>query len=178
MQRLSKAFYLGSMVGGLGLALVLFGAGYAQMASTRGREGGGITALAVVPMLYWVVVFFVLWYRAWAAIQDGHARTTPGKAVGFLLIPFFNLYWAFQAIWGFAKDYNSYVDRHSLNIAKLPEGLFLAYPILVLVGIIPMLGLLASAAALVVLLIMISKICDAVNALPEPPLASGFGTPA
>lgn len=113
------------------------------------------------------VVFVIVIYRMWGAIQDGHARTQPGRAVGFLFIPFFNVYWAFQALWGFAKDYNSYLERHGLNLRRLPEGIFLAYIILCLGAWIPFLGWLLVAANMVVGTIMIAKVCDAVNALPD-----------
>jgi hypothetical protein len=128
--------------------------------------------MAWLPMMYGAVVVLVLFYKMWAAIQDGHARTTPGKAVGFLFIPLFNLYWAFQAIWGFAKDYNAYLIRHSVNAPKLPEGLFLAYVILVLCAVIPLLGLLLALVNFVILIIMVMKICDAINALPTAPSAA------
>jgi Na+/proline symporter len=54
-------------------------------------------------------MMLVLLYKAWTAIQHGPVpvRTTPGKAVGFLFIPFFNCYWIFQALWGWTKDYNA-----------------------------------------------------------------------
>jgi len=121
------------------------------------------------------VVFVIVVYRMWGAIQDGHARTQPGRAVGFLFIPFFNIYWAFQALWGFAKDYNSYIERHGLNLRRLPEGIFVAYIMLCLGAWIPFLGWLLVAANVVVGTIMIAKVCDAVNALPdkgEPLVAS------
>lgn len=167
MQKLSKGFYVGSIAVGLGLGILLSAIGVLLATDSHLDEGAPFAiVLAVLAMLYGVVVMLMLWYKAWAAIQDGQARTTPGKAVGFLFIPLFNLYWIFQAIHGFAKDYNSYVDRHSLGVSKLPEGLFLAYCILVLAGIIPILGVLTSVAALGVMIVLAAKVCDAVNALP------------
>jgi len=86
------------------------------------------TTLTVCTALIWSV----LWYKAWASIQDGHARTTAGKAIGFLLIPIFNFYWLFQAFWGFARDYNSFIKRNRLQARELSEGLFLVQSILIL----------------------------------------------
>lgn len=132
---------------------------------------GFASALALIASVLFVIVI----YRMWAAIQDDHARTDPGRAVGFLFIPFFNIYWAFQALWGFAKDYNSYLDRRGLDLRRLPEGIFVAYIILCLGAWIPFVGSLLVAANMVVGTIMIAKVCDAVNALPdagEPPTAS------
>ena len=36
-------------------------------------------------------------HRGWKSVQDGGAATTPGKAVGYCFIPFFNLYWLAEA---------------------------------------------------------------------------------
>ncbi|HXE74980.1 MAG TPA: hypothetical protein VNN18_04980 [Candidatus Xenobia bacterium] len=170
MNRLSKGFYVGSVAVGLGLGILVIVITAVLMIGLGGNISEDEAALAIIPaallMLYGVVVMLMLWYKAWAAIQDGQARTTPGKAVGFLFIPLFNLYWIFQAIHGFAKDYNSYVTRHSLNVPKLPEGMFLAYCILVLAGIIPIIGPLFSLAAVGVMIALCAKVCDAVNALP------------
>jgi hypothetical protein len=52
----------------------------------------GSMGLAWLAILYGAVVQMMLIYNAWSAINDGQARTTPGKAVGFLLIPLFNIY--------------------------------------------------------------------------------------
>ena len=134
-----------------------------------------ILGIALVLALIASVLFVVVVYRMWGAIQDGHARTDPGRAVGFLFIPFFNIYWAFQALLGFAKDYNSYLERHGLNLRRLPEGIFLAYIILCLGAWIPFLGWLLVAANVVVGTMMIARVCDAVNALPaagDSPTAS------
>ena len=139
-------------------------------AATFGTEAVGVFLIfgfASVLALIASALFVIVIYRMWAAIQDGHARTDPGRAVGFLFIPFFNIYWAFQALLGFAKDYNSYLDRHGLNLRRLPEGIFVAYIILCLGAFIPFVGWLLVAANMVVGTIMIAKICDAVNALPD-----------
>ena len=126
MQRLSKGFFLGSaaVAGAIANILVIIGT---IMIRDGQDDGLGVIAVAYVPIIYLAVVMFVLYHKMWAAIQDGHARTSPGKAVGFLFIPIFNIYWSFQAIWGFSKDFNAFVARHSVNTPKLPEGLFLAY---------------------------------------------------
>lgn len=113
--------------------------------------------------IFHIVVLMVFTYRMWAAIQDQHARTTPGAAVGFMFVPFYNLYWVFQAYWGFAKDYNTYIKRHSLEAPRLPEGLFLAYSILFPATLI--LGVLADVAQFAVGIVMISQGCDAINAI-------------
>ena len=169
--RLSKRFYLVSILGGwvLGLLLLLF------WLLSRSFGYTGFSASFALPGLwivgtYTCVAMALLTYKMWAAIQDGHARATPGKAVGLLFVPLYNLYWAFHAFWGFSKDYNSYLQRHGLKALKLRPGLFLAYVVLVFLGFVPKVSLLVIAANILVGAAMIGEICDAINALPATPL--------
>jgi len=53
-----------------------------------------------------IVLSCIVHYRCWKAVPKEIARTTPGKAVGFLFIPFFNFYWAFVSYMGLAEDLN------------------------------------------------------------------------
>ncbi len=154
---MNKNFYLGSVaVAGI-LGVLLSAVGQLWFGALLSVYAG--------------VVALVMWYKAWKAIQDGHARTTPGKAVGFLFIPFFNIYWIFQAFWGFAKDHNAYLGRHGGSASKLPEGLFLAYCILLLLagfmGRIPVVGPVLGIANWVVLVLIVNNVCDRVNNLPQ-----------
>jgi hypothetical protein len=87
------------------------------------------------------------------------------KAVGFLFIPFYNFYWIFKAWYGFAQDYNRYIERNALNTAKLPEGLFLAFCILFIGSMVPFLNYLAGLPFLVIFIITANKTIDAVNSL-------------
>jgi len=72
----------------------------------------GLLCIFEIPLLAGAVLQYVLVYKLWQIVQDGFARTTPGKAVGFLFIPFFNFYWWFVAFFGLSKDQNVYIDRH------------------------------------------------------------------
>lgn len=83
------------------------------------------------------VLFFIILYRSWNLIQDGYARTTPGKAVGFCFIPFFNFYWFFEAFGGLAKDMNSFIYRRQLPIAPNNEGVATAFSVLMLLNYVP-----------------------------------------
>jgi len=167
--RISKRFYLASTAGGLwlGTLLVLI---LISMARGSGRPSptavSVVGAAAFIVILYAGVVMMVLVYKMWKAVQDGHARTTPGEALGLMFVPLFNFYWAFQVFWGFAKDFNLYLDRHSFPARRLAPGVFLAYVILSLMGAIPILGLVAAAADLFVGAAMVAKICDAINSIP------------
>jgi hypothetical protein len=63
----------------------------------------------------------------WVAIKDSQVSISPGRAVGFLFIPVFNIYWALLMLTGFTEDYNSFVIRRSIRAGRLPMSLFLIY---------------------------------------------------
>jgi predicted Zn finger-like uncharacterized protein len=94
-----------------------------------------------------VLIELGLIYKMWAAIQDGRASVSPGKAVGFLLIPIFNIYWALYMLVGFAEDYNSFVNRYKVKTKDLPLVLFLIYAVMFLLSsiavTIPMISVFA-----------------------------------
>jgi len=136
------------------------------------------------PQLFALVILFAVMMfvfgQMWKSIQDGHARTTPDSAIAFCFIPLFNLYWAFPVLWGFAKDYNSFLDRHSREGERLNENLFLFSTVSYVLGwiFIPFTRLLGNSLAILLILLnavfllpVVAMICDAVNALGKPPLS-------
>jgi serine/threonine protein kinase len=67
----------------------------------------------------------VLLFWMWKPIQDSQTAISPRRAAGLMLIPGFNIYWIFRAFWGFAKEYNKFLERHVLPLRKLNPLLFL-----------------------------------------------------
>ncbi|MGD0353740.1 MAG: tetratricopeptide repeat protein [Dehalococcoidia bacterium] len=195
MTKLSKDFYLASTVGGFALGFILTIVG-SMLYSTGLVVIGLLLILIAIPMyIYSFVVGSLLVYRMWESIQDGYVRATPAKAVGFLFVPYFNLYWIFQALWGFSKDCNQYIDRHQVTVRKLPEGLSLAFCIVSLLSFlvppiieVPIIGalmitgislafyivaflsflVLPIIADLIIGALLINRVCDTVNQLPQP----------
>ena len=169
MKKVSKKFFLRSVIGGLGLAIVFLGLA-TILAMNRVEDFAVIClGLSCIAVIYGGIVMIILFCKMWAAIQDGNARTTPLKAILFMFIPLFNLYWAFQAIWGYAKDFNKYIERHGIQTQQLPEGLFLTYVILCFTTWIPFLGILLMVANIFIGLVMVSKICDGINVIASGP---------
>ncbi|MFC2050704.1 hypothetical protein ACFLTN_05965 [Chloroflexota bacterium] len=178
VQRVSKTFYLLSIIGGYISGLVLMITSYALVfpdPSTFATQPIWelliswlmLLVLGFTLFLYGNAISYLLLYKAWKAIQPGNPRTTPGKAVGYMFIPYYNFYWIFQAYWGFAKDYNAYLSQTGATNFRLSEGLFLALPILFLVSIVPFVGFLTTIGYLVVYFIVANKLCDAVNHLVQ-----------
>lgn len=100
----------------------------------------GIIFTAGASAIASLVLFFIILNRSWSLIQDGYARTSPGKAVGFCFIPFFNFYWFFEAFGGLAKDTNSFIYRRQLPIMPNNEGVATAFSVLTLLNYVPYLN--------------------------------------
>jgi hypothetical protein len=109
-------------------------------------------------MTFGGIYSYIILYRAWFSIQAGGAQTTPGKAVGFMFIPLFNLYWMFIAYYGWANDWTRIRSKYS-NLMAAPgidSGTFLTGCILML--LFPLVGIFLFFA-------MISRMCAVTNYL-------------
>lgn len=82
------------------------------------RYEPGAVILVNLPWMAASILEYLLTYRYWQTIQEGSARTTPGKAVGFQFIPFFSIYWLFPAYFGLAQDQYRFMDRQFGNLSK------------------------------------------------------------
>lgn len=113
---------------------------------------------APLPILIGIISFYVLLYKAWASIQDGYAKTTPGKAVGYSFIPIFNIYWMFIAIGSWPAEYNNFNQRRGHQGAYMASpGLFMTHCILQLI--------IGGIALLITMPILIAQMCNGINSI-------------
>lgn len=180
---------IAGILGALGLMLAIRKADHSTLIATF--------AAANVFLICSVAIELALFYKMWAAIQDGQASISPAKAVGFLFIPVFNIYWALLMVTGFAEDYNAFIQRRAIKTKDLPMTLFLIYAfVFILAGMVvtvPMIcvfrfvGLISVAfigypaaawtlfsivfaagiAHFITYILFAFKTCNAINALPE-----------
>lgn len=121
---------------------------------------GAVTAvifIGIPAIIAAAAIAYILLYRFWEVIQDGYARTTPGKAIGFLFIPFFSFYWIFEAYSGLSKDMNAYMNRYGIAAERLDEGLALTFCILICCSVIPYINFLTGIAVGIIFIILMSK---------------------
>ena len=83
-----------------------------------------ITEVLLPPMLIGAFVFatvspFVLLYKFWRLVPANEAETTPGKAVGLLFIPFFNIYWTYVAFCKLSKHYDEFDEMGQMSTSAL-----------------------------------------------------------
>jgi len=62
--------------------------------------------VAWIPLIISIVFFCIMLYRFWELVPIQNRKHGLGALIGFLFIPWFNLYWNFVAIWGVGKEYN------------------------------------------------------------------------
>ncbi|MEW6194974.1 MAG: hypothetical protein AB1521_07460 [Bacteroidota bacterium] len=130
--------------------------------------------------IYISIVFYILIYRMWKYLpKDISSNISPAKAVGLLFIPFFNFYWTFVALHGFAKRYNRMIDLHNYTTPKLSTGWFLFLcifhlffflffiPTLIWPSILWQFLIYFAVLHLFIITVAISIICDSINYLPE-----------
>jgi predicted Zn finger-like uncharacterized protein len=179
---------IAGVLGALGLMLAIRKEEHSILIATFAAADVFLICSAAIEML--------LFYKMWAAIQDDKASISPAKAVGFLFIPVFNIYWALLMVTGFAEDYNAFIQRRTIKTKDLPMALFLIYAfafilvatvlttpmicIFAFVGLINRafigypaaawtlfaLVLAAGAAHFITYILFAFKTCNAINALP------------
>lgn len=120
---------------------------------------GGMILYPIGLILYAIFTLIYL-HRGWTLLQIlPGVRSTPGKAIGFLFIPFFNYYWIFVCYHGWAQDYNLLKEQSQVQGApEVPSGLFLAFCIGCFLAFGPLLHPFVMA-----------KLCKAMNFLAETP---------
>lgn len=113
---------IAGVLGALGLMMAIRKDAYSTLMKTF--------AAADVFLVLGVLIELALYYRMWAAIKDSPDSISGVKAIGFLFIPVFNIYWMLNMLIGFAEDYNDFIERHSIKIKELPVTLFIIYAFL------------------------------------------------
>src|SRR5690606_1042796 len=110
---------LGSFVGAFAfMFLGGFVAGIADGDET-GAAIGSILTFIGLPLLAVYGVSVLVWiYKSWEMlppsmrVTNGGRHVTPGQAVGYLFIPFFNLYWYFVVSAGLCGALNRALAMH------------------------------------------------------------------
>lgn len=96
-------------------------------------------------------IMTLIWlYKTWDAVPQQFRNTSPGQAIGFLFIPFFNLYWMFRAIPGLSKAIQA--TRRAINPAYSGGSGFVAGLIGCIMCFIPFLQMFSFIPFLVWLL--------------------------
>jgi|TARA_B100000315_G_scaffold254050_1_gene294236 hypothetical protein len=127
-----------------------------------GGLAGSIILIGIPVFIAAFVIGFIIQYKAWTIIQE-KARTTPGKAIGFQFIPFFNFYWIFVAYKGLAEDINKYNLENNVNSPPVSEDKGLWIGILYICSIIPFVNIVIGIAQIIVMFLFMQDVKNAIK---------------
>ena len=144
------------------------GSGLATAASvlaqaSQSPNGGDLVAVLVALVFVLIalgiaILLLFLLYKAQAAVPVEHQKITPAS-VFMLLIPFYNLYWMFVAYQKIPESYQSYFNsRGRVDVGDCGKQIGLWIAICTIAGIIPFVGVLASLASLILIIIYLVKL--------------------
>ncbi len=148
--RLSPLLYRAALFGPL--AGVVVAGAYATVASVPAIP----IAIAAALLVFVAGVQLSLVYHMWAAIRDEHTPLQPRTAALLLLLPLFNVYWAFRVLPGYATAYNAFTARYLLRLPRLSQNLILASMVVPVFGV-------------AIYWVVVGKLCEAVNAIASGP---------
>lgn len=175
----SVGFYVSMLVIGfllmvLGILLIFVINANRGYGSDTGFVIVGISIfIGIIMMIIAWIYFVVLLYRVWKfAIVESRRHNlapsidSPGIAVGFLFIPFFNFYWIFKAYGSLPRNLNAIARAKNIS-AVMSEGLGISLAILCLLSMIPFLGYILSLVVLILAPIFISSSISMCKKLSE-----------
>ena len=147
--------------------------------------------LSIVISIYLLVVTAIMIYKIWNAIEDNVTPIFPVLSIVFLIVPIVNFFWFLIVFPLYVNYYNKYVKRWKMNVKELNPGIFYTFPLFLVTYIVGigvgeifkfmpesslqetiylsfgLLGIFGFIASFVVFIVIASKLCDAVNALPH-----------
>lgn len=139
----------------LALGLLIFG---------HVTSGGRITedAIELYFFITWIPAIFglILHYKCWKALPEKYRHTSPGKAVGFLFIPFFNFFWWDVSFGGLTRGYYSFgqddnvkeIKNHRLSIVLVPF-IWIVVPIVIIFLKLTILGVLLYLISVLIIIL-------------------------
>jgi hypothetical protein len=79
-----------------------------------------------------VVLFFIIIWKAWKAVQHEGIRATADQAVAYCGIPGWNCYWIFPAFKGLARELNNVLTKENISAEPVSEDTALWFNIMIL----------------------------------------------
>lgn len=147
--------------------IAVFLIGYEVAIYDVGVEKAIIILLIGLPVMILGVIFLsLLQHKCWNSLPAEFRATTPGKAVGFMFIPFFNFYWAFVS-WPKLSEGLTNWQKSSGENPTDTKGLGITFAVLFVchstIGMIPVLGILIRIAMVVIFILYYRKLVSGIN---------------
>jgi len=98
-----------------------------SMKSVENIDTATLLLINAVISISIVILFLRILYLAWQVIGDRLTRPTAGYAVGFLLVPLFNIYWQFKAFASYPTQFTLFTKRHGLDVEPPSRWPYITY---------------------------------------------------
>jgi Domain of unknown function (DUF4328) len=129
-----------SFIGGFAALAVMIDSG-SHMNDSELAVFLAVLAVALLPTIPGAICYLVWLYQAWSSVPEPYRSASPGQAVGFLFIPFYNLYWVFRAVPGLSASIRRAEEaEHRGRAGGAGYGVGVAACV---IGIIPYVGAIA-----------------------------------
>lgn len=179
------------------LPLDIFNSFYTMVGDTEAAEGWLVLYLLVA--IATIVFECILLYKIWETLPASYRKITPGKAVGFMFIPFYNFYWVFENYISLVRGYYEYGKQTRKPEIKDLYSLGVTYAILFncmfaigfisglleegQTGPLDLLSIFCSIASLVIFILLFKQLTEYANMIlisspgiiPVPPPQPGPG---
>lgn len=96
---------------------------------------GGAIIIGFCVAVGCLIAWAVFHYGLWQLLPEQFRETIPGKAVGFLFIPFFNCYWVFRSYMGVNRGLNRLAEANGLPPPRANVGLATAAAVFFVVAV-------------------------------------------
>ena len=134
-------------------------------------ELGDFGLIGLLFLLLGLVFISILHYKCWASLPERFRFTTPGKAVGYLFIPFYNFYWAFITWPKLSEGISNWQKSRGVSVHPDTKSFALAYAILFVceftIGFLPLPGLsfMFAIADLAIFILYYKQVVTSINQL-------------
>ncbi len=95
---------------------------------------GLVSMLGTLAMIAGIVFQLMLHHGCWRTLRADQPLTTPGRAVGFLFIPIYNLYWMFISFGGLGRELDRVLRVRGLRPAPFRSMAITGIAVLLLIA--------------------------------------------
>jgi hypothetical protein len=140
--------------------------------------GCGLGMLFIaVGSLFWLIsygIWLYVMYKGWESVQclreldaSDTDIPTPGKAIGFTFIPFYNFYWFFVCIPGLAKRMKKLAELKGWSISPVSHDVSIFFCIASICTVVPGFNYLAYPAVFISQIILFFQMAKAVDQISK-----------
>lgn len=114
-----------------------------------------------VASLVCLISYLEIIYFSWRILEFDKVKISPSKAIAYLFIPFYNIWWAYYSTMSLVEELQSFaIQRKISNIPQISQKFTLSLAILSMLVLIPFVSIFVLIPFLIVSYIYISQIAE------------------